>query len=111
MRALFEPSQFTEIFLSTSVQECARRDPKGLYAKARAGQQLLEQLLPDRAGRERGKQVAVHGLARSPLRSCAALREIPAVCTRSADLNSAFKICCATARAESRSLMPYPKRA
>jgi len=37
VRALFEPSQFTEIFLSTSVQECARRDPKGLYAKARAG--------------------------------------------------------------------------
>ena len=37
VRALFGPSQFVEIFLSTSVQECARRDPKGLYAKARAG--------------------------------------------------------------------------
>jgi len=38
VRALFEPAQFIEIFLSTSVDECARRDPKGLYAKAKAGQ-------------------------------------------------------------------------
>lgn len=37
VRALFGPSQFLEIFLSTSVQECARRDPKGLYAQAKAG--------------------------------------------------------------------------
>jgi len=37
VRALLEPSQFVEIFLSTSVQECARRDPKGLYAQAKAG--------------------------------------------------------------------------
>ncbi len=38
VRALFEPAQFVEIFLSTSVDECARRDPKGLYAKAKARQ-------------------------------------------------------------------------
>ncbi|MBH1976925.1 MAG: adenylyl-sulfate kinase [Comamonadaceae bacterium] len=38
VRALFGPSQFVEVFLSTSVSECARRDPKGLYAKAKAGQ-------------------------------------------------------------------------
>lgn len=37
VRALFAPSQFVEIFLNTSVQECARRDPKGLYAQAKAG--------------------------------------------------------------------------
>ncbi len=37
VRALFAPGQFVEIFLSTPVEECARRDPKGLYAKARAG--------------------------------------------------------------------------
>lgn len=37
VRALFGPSQFVEIFLSTSVQECVRRDPKGLYAQAKAG--------------------------------------------------------------------------
>jgi bifunctional enzyme CysN/CysC len=29
---------FLEIFVSTSLEECERRDPKGLYARARAGQ-------------------------------------------------------------------------
>jgi bifunctional enzyme CysN/CysC len=28
---------FTEVFMNTSPQECARRDPKGLYARARNG--------------------------------------------------------------------------
>jgi bifunctional enzyme CysN/CysC len=32
------PDLFHEIFLAASVEECERRDPKGLYAKARAGQ-------------------------------------------------------------------------
>jgi bifunctional enzyme CysN/CysC len=27
---------FHEVFVSTSAEECERRDPKGLYAKARA---------------------------------------------------------------------------
>ncbi|MBS0356190.1 MAG: adenylyl-sulfate kinase [Proteobacteria bacterium] len=30
--------QFIEIHLSTPLEECMRRDPKGLYAKARAGE-------------------------------------------------------------------------
>jgi bifunctional enzyme CysN/CysC len=30
--------QFIEIYMSTSLEECERRDPKGLYVKARAGQ-------------------------------------------------------------------------
>jgi bifunctional enzyme CysN/CysC len=29
---------FAEVYLSTSLEECERRDPKGLYARARAGQ-------------------------------------------------------------------------
>jgi adenylylsulfate kinase-like enzyme len=28
---------FLEVFVDTDVDECARRDPKGLYDKARAG--------------------------------------------------------------------------
>lgn len=28
---------FTEVFVNTSAEECARRDPKGLYARARNG--------------------------------------------------------------------------
>ena len=29
---------FIEVHVDTSVEECARRDPKGLYARARAGE-------------------------------------------------------------------------
>jgi len=31
-------SRFIEVFLEVSLEECERRDPKGLYRKARAGQ-------------------------------------------------------------------------
>jgi len=30
--------RFIEIYLSTSLEECEKRDPKGLYVKARAGE-------------------------------------------------------------------------
>lgn len=37
-RQLFAPGEFVEVFVDTPLAECERRDPKGLYAKARAGQ-------------------------------------------------------------------------
>ncbi|MBV8737697.1 MAG: sulfate adenylyltransferase subunit CysN, partial [Alphaproteobacteria bacterium] len=37
VRELIEPTTFLEIFVDTPIAECIRRDPKGLYAKARAG--------------------------------------------------------------------------
>jgi bifunctional enzyme CysN/CysC len=37
-RALFGPGEFLEIFVDTPLRECERRDPKGLYAKARRGE-------------------------------------------------------------------------
>jgi adenylylsulfate kinase len=37
-RALNEPGRFFEVFCRCSVQECERRDPKGLYRKARSGE-------------------------------------------------------------------------
>lgn len=37
VRALFDPARFSEIHLDTPLEECIRRDPKGLYARARAG--------------------------------------------------------------------------
>jgi bifunctional enzyme CysN/CysC len=37
VRELTEPTAFLEIFVDTPLDECMRRDPKGLYAKARAG--------------------------------------------------------------------------
>jgi adenylylsulfate kinase len=37
-RGIIGPGKFIETYLSASVDTCARRDPKGLYAKARAGE-------------------------------------------------------------------------
>lgn len=37
-RSLFDDDEFIEIFVDTSLEECERRDPKGLYRKARAGE-------------------------------------------------------------------------
>jgi bifunctional enzyme CysN/CysC len=39
-RARFQPAEFVEIFVDAPLEECERRDPKGLYAKARSGQLL-----------------------------------------------------------------------
>ena len=36
-RSLFEPGEFVEVFVDTPLEECERRDPKGLYRKARQG--------------------------------------------------------------------------
>jgi bifunctional enzyme CysN/CysC len=37
VRELLAPGEFAEIFVDVSLEECIRRDPKGLYAKALAG--------------------------------------------------------------------------
>jgi bifunctional enzyme CysN/CysC len=39
-RAVADAAQvpFVEVFVDTPIEECERRDPKGLYAKARAGE-------------------------------------------------------------------------
>ncbi len=37
-RDFFEKGEFIEVFVDTPFEECARRDPKGLYAKALAGE-------------------------------------------------------------------------
>ncbi|MBB6187465.1 bifunctional enzyme CysN/CysC [Rhodanobacter sp. MP7CTX1] len=36
-RELFAQGEFMEVFVDTPLEECERRDPKGLYKKARAG--------------------------------------------------------------------------
>lgn len=36
-RSLFGPEQFAEVWINTSPEVCAERDPKGLYKKAKAG--------------------------------------------------------------------------
>lgn len=37
-RALLPPGEFIEAYVSTPLEECERRDPKGLYARARSGE-------------------------------------------------------------------------
>jgi len=37
VRGMVADGEFIEIFVDTPIDECARRDPKGLYAKAKAG--------------------------------------------------------------------------
>jgi bifunctional enzyme CysN/CysC len=37
-RSLFAPDEFIEVFVDTPIEECERRDAKGLYAKARKGE-------------------------------------------------------------------------
>jgi bifunctional enzyme CysN/CysC len=37
VRNLVADEEFIEVFVDTPIQDCIRRDPKGLYAKARAG--------------------------------------------------------------------------
>jgi len=36
-RERFAPGEFIEVFVDAPIEECERRDAKGLYAKARAG--------------------------------------------------------------------------
>jgi bifunctional enzyme CysN/CysC len=36
-RGLVEAGEFIEVFVDTPIEECIRRDPKGLYAKAQSG--------------------------------------------------------------------------
>ena len=37
VREMMAEGEFLEVFVDASIEECERRDPKGLYAKARAG--------------------------------------------------------------------------
>ncbi|OEF96820.1 adenylyl-sulfate kinase [Desulfuribacillus alkaliarsenatis] len=38
VRSLLETDEFIEVYVKCSLDECEKRDPKGLYSKARAGQ-------------------------------------------------------------------------
>jgi bifunctional enzyme CysN/CysC len=37
-RTLVPPGEFIEVYVNTPIEECERRDPKGLYARARSGE-------------------------------------------------------------------------
>ena len=48
VRELLPEGEFLEVFVNTSLDECEKRDPKGLYKKARAGERSEER----RVGKE-----------------------------------------------------------
>ena len=52
-KALFEEGEFLEVYVDTPVEVCAERDPKGLYAKAAAGN------LPNMTGVGQGYEAPV----------------------------------------------------
>jgi len=53
-KALFEEGDFLEVYVDTPVEVCAERDPKGLYAKAAAGN------LPNMTGMGQAYEVPEH---------------------------------------------------
>lgn len=70
-RALFPDGEFIEIFVDTPVEECERRDPKGLYAKARAGQ--IADFTGVNSGYERPMAPSIHlHTVRDSAEECAA---------------------------------------
>lgn len=38
VRSMFEEDEFIEVYVKCSLEECEKRDPKGLYKKARSGE-------------------------------------------------------------------------
>lgn len=38
VRGMFSSNEFIEVYVKCSIEECERRDPKGLYKKARSGE-------------------------------------------------------------------------
>jgi bifunctional enzyme CysN/CysC len=48
VRRLVPDAEFIEIFVDTHIKECARCDPKGIYAKARLGRSRISPASPPR---------------------------------------------------------------
>ena len=57
-RSLFAQGEFVEVFVDTPLEECARRDVKGLYAKVRRGE--LKNFTGIDSPYERPEQPEVH---------------------------------------------------
>lgn len=64
---------FVEIYLSTPLAECERRDPKGLYAKARAGKLLHMTGIDDPYEPPRRPEIELNGARMTVADSAAAV--------------------------------------
>jgi bifunctional enzyme CysN/CysC len=60
-RDMFEPGEVIEVFVDASLEDCERRDPKGLYRKARSG--AIRNFTGIDAPYERPEAAEVHLLA------------------------------------------------
>ncbi|MGN6379459.1 MAG: adenylyl-sulfate kinase, partial [Gaiellales bacterium] len=63
--------RFVEIYVDTSLQECERRDLKGLYAKARAGEIKEFTGISDPYEAPIEPEIVVHTEGRTPEQSAA----------------------------------------
>ena len=66
VRATLAPGDFVEIFVQAPLEVCERRDPKGLYKKARAGEIRNFTGIDDPYEEPRAPEIVVDSAARSP---------------------------------------------
>jgi adenylyl-sulfate kinase len=66
-----EHATFVEVYVATSLEECTRRDPKGLYAKAIAGEIKEFTGVSDPYEPPTNPEVAIHTEGRTPEQSAA----------------------------------------
>jgi adenylylsulfate kinase len=66
VRATLAPGDFVEIFVRAPLEVCERRDPKGLYKKARAGEIRNFTGIDDPYEEPRAPEIVVDSAARSP---------------------------------------------
>lgn len=65
-RSLFAPGEFLEVFVDAPLAECEKRDPKGLYAKARRGELKNFTGIDSAYERPENPELIVDTQARSP---------------------------------------------
>ena len=65
-RSRFEPDEFVEIHIDAPLEECERRDPKGLYAQARRGELVNFTGIDSDYEPPKAPEIHVDTVARSP---------------------------------------------
>ena len=73
-RSLFAAGEFIEVYIDTPLEECERRDPKGLYAKARAGRLANFTGIDSPYEHPENPEVGLTTTGRSPVECAEALR-------------------------------------
>ena len=77
-RSLFNNQEFIEVFIDASIEECARRDTKGLYARALSGQ--LQNFTGTSSGYESPESPGFHVFTETELPDVSADNLFKALC-------------------------------